>query len=78
MIKSEQGIVQVSGSPDSILFECTHLIKRLIEKNPSLITSVLAVYADELENALDNANPYACAVITDLAKQIKKDLEDKQ
>jgi hypothetical protein len=76
MIKSEKGTVIVRGEACDVIYELTHLLNRLIEKNPEIITSILTVYTDELENALLKVNPRTCAIINELASKIKKDLED--
>lgn len=77
MIRAEKGAVEVNGEVYDVLFELTHLLGNLIKRNPNLITSVISVYTDELENAIDIANPRACKIMSIIAGRIKKDLEDE-
>ena len=77
MIRAEKGTVEVNGEVYDVLFELTHLLGSLIKRNPSLITSVISVYTDELENVIDIANSRECKIMSIIADRIKKGLEDE-
>lgn len=75
MIKSEKGLVDISGDNGDVIIEWVHLFSMMIENQPEIVIETCLAFENEMLNT--SLNPLVVSIVHAIVDTIKGDFDNE-